>query len=66
MDKAQYREMMAGRANTEAEISYSALFHRDQLNSQEDLKKSFLAQFQEGNIQFPPTYKLSKPFTIQA
>lgn len=45
MEKIQYREMMAGRVNTDAEMDYTSLFHRDQLNTQKELKGTFLAQF---------------------
>ncbi len=52
---------MASRPNTEAEMNYSSLFHRDQLSIQKDLQDNFLKKFEEGAISFPPTYKLGKP-----
>lgn len=50
--------MMASRPNTEAEMGYSSLFHRDQLSLQKELQENFLQKFEEGVINFPPTYKL--------
>lgn len=47
-------------------MKYSQLFSRDQLRSQIELKNDFLQKFEEGQIQFPPTYKLGKKYTMQA
>lgn len=42
-----------------------SLLKKDQLRKQKDLKHNFLTYFEEGNIEFPPTYKLGNTFLIQ-
>lgn len=44
--------------NTQSQMNYLSLLNKDQLRKQRDLKQKFLTSFEEGDIEFPPTYKL--------
>jgi len=45
-------------------MKYLAFLDKDQLNNQGDLKSDFLLRFEEGDINFAPTYKIGKKLSI--
>lgn len=47
-------------------VKYKSFLHQDQLKKQKELKDNFLKNYEEGTIDFPPTYKLSTFFSMQA
>ena len=42
------------------------MIDKDQLRMQKVLQQSFLKQFEEGKIDFPPTYKIGKVIDMKA
>lgn len=58
--------MLAGKKdNTEKNVNYRELLMKDQLRRQKALKDTFLTEYEEGPITFPPTYKLGTVSLIQ-
>lgn len=57
--------MYASKENTDAVQNYSSMVDKDQLLLQQELKDRFLRQFEEGTIDFPPTYKIGTPADIK-
>ena len=66
MSEAEYKKLIDGKKNTDNQIKYLAFLDKDQLNNQGDLKSDFLLRFEEGDINFAPTYKIGKKILIQA
>jgi hypothetical protein len=60
MSEAEYKKLINGRKNTEDEVNYTSFVAREQLKNQNELKSDFLMRFDEGEIVFPPTYKIGK------
>jgi hypothetical protein len=60
MSDTEYKKLIEGRKNTESELNYTSFVTREQLNNQSELKADFLLRFDEGEISFPPTYKIGK------
>ena len=46
--------------NTNEEVGYCSYLKEEQMVNQQDLQEHFWKVFEEGNIDFPPTYKMSK------
>lgn len=58
MTHGEYTKLIENRLNTDAVIGYSKMLKKDQLRNQEELTSNFLMKFEEGEINFPPTYKI--------
>jgi len=50
--------MIEGRENTEQSLKYREMLEREQLQGQKELRRDFLLRFEEGPIDFSPTYKM--------
>lgn len=66
MSDGEYKKLMDGRKNTDDELNYRSYIDREQLNIQGELKRDFLLRFEEGQVTFPPTYKIGRTAMIQA
>lgn len=65
MSQQQYSKLIKEHSsNTEKNMKYQSFLDKDQLGQQHSLKKFFEA-FEEGQITFPPTYKLRISQIIQ-
>jgi hypothetical protein len=50
--------MIKDKSNTEEQMQYRALLGREQLANQTALRNNFLIKYEEGKIDFAPTYKI--------
>jgi hypothetical protein len=61
MSKQQYQLLIRGKSqNTDREVNYFSYLHKEQLANQPALRQDFLKRFEEGSIDFPPTYKMGR------
>lgn len=58
LEEKEYKEMIEGRENTEQSLRYREMVEREQLRGQKELRRDFLLRFEEGAINFSPTYKM--------
>ena len=59
MSKEEYKKMIYEKKNIEEVMNYKGMLKMDQLGRQEDLARSFLKNYIEEKIDFPPTYKMT-------
>lgn len=61
MSKNHYQMLTINKSkNTDEEVGYCSYLKQEQMVNQQALQEHFWKVFEEGNIDFPPTYKLGK------